>query len=100
MYRSGDLVCWGADGQLRYLGRADEQVKIRGYRIECGEVQAVLAGLGGVKQAGGIAPEDRPREKGLVGYVTRPAEPAGMRAALAERLPEPMVPAAGGGLAA
>ena len=94
MYRTGDLVCWGADGQLQYLGRADEQVKIRGYRIELGEVQAALAGLDGVEQAVVIAREDRPGDKRLVGYVTGTADPAGMRAALAERLPAYMVPAA------
>ena len=94
MYRTGDLVCWGADGQLRYLGRADEQVKIRGYRIELGEVQAALAGLDGVEQAVVIAREDRPGDKRLVGYVTGTADPAGVRTALAERLPAYMVPAA------
>ena len=94
MYRSGDLVCWGADGQLRYLGRADEQVKIRGYRIELGEIQAALAGLDGVDHAVVIAREDRPGDKRLVGYITGTAEPAGARAALAERLPAYMVPAA------
>ena len=94
MYRTGDLVCWRADGQLQYLGRADEQVKIRGYRIELGEVQAALAGCAGVGQAVVIAREDRPGDKRLVGYVTGTADPAQIRAALAERLPAYMVPAA------
>jgi amino acid adenylation domain-containing protein/non-ribosomal peptide synthase protein (TIGR01720 family) len=94
MYRTGDLVRWGADGQLRYVGRADEQVKIRGYRIELGEVQAALVGLDGVKQAVVIAREDRPGDKRLVGYVTGTADPAEIRTQLAERLPAYMVPAA------
>ena len=94
MYRSGDLVRWRADGQLEYVGRADEQVKIRGYRIELGEVQAALASLDGVGQAVVIAREDRPGDKRLVGYVTGTAEPAQLRAALTQRLPAYMIPAA------
>ena len=94
MYRTGDLAWWGADGQLRYVGRADEQVKIRGYRIELGEVQTALNALDGVEQAVVIAREDRPGDKRLVGYITGTADPAKVRAALAERLPAYMVPAA------
>ena len=98
MYRTGDLVCWGADGQLQYLGRADEQVKIRGYRIELGEIQAALAEVEGIDQAVVIAREDRPGDKRLVGYVTETVagatDPAAVRAALSQRLPGYMVPAA------
>ena len=98
MYRTGGLVRWAGDGQLQYLGRADEQVKIRGYRIELGEVRAALAQLEGVGQAVVVAREDRPGDKRLVGYVTESAtgavDPAAARAALGERLPVYMVPAA------
>ena len=65
-----------------------------GIASSSGEVQAALAGLDGVEQAVVIAREDRPGDKRLVGYVTGTAEPAELRAALAERLPAYMVPAA------
>jgi thioesterase domain-containing protein/acyl carrier protein len=47
-----------------------------------------------VGQAVVIAREDRPGDKRLVGYVTGTADPAEIRAALGERLPAYMVPAA------
>ncbi|WP_319437501.1 non-ribosomal peptide synthetase [Mycobacterium sp. RTGN5] len=94
MYRTGDLVRWSADGQLEYVGRADEQVKIRGYRIELGEIQAALRELDGVEQAVVIAREDRAGDKRLVAYICGSADPVSARAAVAERLPVYMVPSA------
>jgi SAM-dependent methyltransferase/acyl carrier protein len=69
MYRTGDLVRWGGDGQLHYVGPADEQVKIGGYHLELGEVQAALAAHPRVGRAAVIAREDRLGAKQLVGYV-------------------------------
>jgi amino acid adenylation domain-containing protein len=94
MYRTGDLVRWRADGELEYLGRADEQVALRGHRIEPGEVTAVLRAQPGVREAAVVLREDVPGAARLVGYVTGAADPDALRDALRAALPGYMVPAA------
>ncbi|HEY6748837.1 MAG TPA: amino acid adenylation domain-containing protein [Mycobacteriales bacterium] len=94
MYRTGDLVRWGADGQLRFVGRTDDQLKIRGMRIEPGEVEASLARHPGVVQAKVVAQDDRSGGKRLVAYVVGDADPVELRRFVARSLPQHMVPAA------
>ncbi len=95
MYRTGDLVRWRPDGRLDFLGRSDHQVKIRGQRIELGEIESVMAAFPGVSGAVVMARELTPGDLRLIGYVTTqgPVSDAALRAHLAARLPEAMVPA-------
>ncbi|WP_134635763.1 amino acid adenylation domain-containing protein, partial [Pseudomonas aeruginosa] len=99
LYRTGDLARYRVDGQVEYLGRADQQIKIRGFRIEIGEIEsqllahpyvaeaAVVAqdGVGGPLLAAYLVGRDAMRGEDLL---------AELRTWLAGRLPAYMQPTA------
>ncbi|MEU9144178.1 amino acid adenylation domain-containing protein [Streptomyces sp. NPDC048349] len=93
MYRTGDVARWKGDGTLEYLGRADDQVKVRGFRVELGEIESALARRPDVAQAVVIT-----HNTNLLAYAVpsgrAPLAAETLRAYLAERLPEYMVPSA------
>ncbi len=97
LYRTGDLARWTEDGAVEFLGRVDDQVKIRGFRVELGEIETAATGHPDVAQAVVVAREDAGVRR-LVGYVVpragATADPARLRAHVAERLPAHLVPAA------
>ncbi|MFE9674320.1 amino acid adenylation domain-containing protein [Streptomyces sp. NPDC006259] len=48
MYHTGDLARRTLDGELRFVGRADDQVQLKGFRVEPAEVEAAVRELDGV----------------------------------------------------
>ncbi|WP_277810185.1 amino acid adenylation domain-containing protein [Chromohalobacter canadensis] len=110
LYRSGDVARWRPDGVVEFLGRGDDQVKLRGLRIELGEIEAALLSAPDVTRAEVLLRKDLPGEPCLVAYVQMNAsiqagaqpsaqfgdelDAARLRAHLAARVPDYMVPAA------
>ncbi|MER7455860.1 AMP-binding protein [Micromonospora sp. NPDC126480] len=95
MYASGDRGKWRPDGELQFLGRVDHQVKIRGYRVELGEIESIVAGLDGVREAVAVTANIAGEQSLVAFYTCRPPGPEidSVRAALAARVPDYMVPA-------
>ena len=98
LYNTGDLARWLQDGNIGYLGRADNQVKVRGYRIELGEIETALCRHPAVHNGVVVACEDVTGGKQLVAYVVPRTGAAptlsDLRHFLKESLPEYMLPAA------
>lgn len=42
LYKTGDLARFNSEGNLVFLGRADQQLKIRGFRIEPEEIETII----------------------------------------------------------
>ncbi|MEV0059083.1 non-ribosomal peptide synthase/polyketide synthase [Nocardia sp. NPDC050718] len=99
-YRSGDLARWTADGDLEYLGRADQQVNLRGFRVELGEIEAALLHSSvAPREVAVLVRTDLVDEPRIVAYLvagpdTGRIDAAAIRQELARTLPEHMLPAA------
>jgi amino acid adenylation domain-containing protein len=96
LYRTGDRVRWRSDGELEFLGRADDQIKINGVRIEPGEIEAALLTVPSVSMAALMLREDDDGQRRLTAYLV-PKDGATqatdrVRASLTHQLPHYMVP--------
>ncbi len=88
LYKTGDLARYRSDGQIEYLGRADNQVKVRGHRVELEEIEQSLAGHKDVRETVVTLREDTPGHKRLVAYVVpTPARAATYQGRERYRLP-------------
>jgi len=98
LYRTGDLARFRQDGELEYLGRADDQVKLRGFRIELGEIEAALHNHPDVDQSVVTLREDTPGDLYLAAYFVASKDQSPNTTSLREHLlcslPDYMVPAA------
>ncbi|MFQ5853285.1 MAG: AMP-binding protein, partial [Candidatus Binatia bacterium] len=98
IFLTGDLGRMLPGGCLLYLGRKGSRVKIRGYSVEPVEVERALLDLDAIKQAVVVGREDKPGDQCLVAYIVPTGRPAptisALRRALAEKLPDYMIPSA------
>lgn len=97
VYRSGDVVRLGEDGNHVFVGRRDNQVKTRGYRVELEEVERCILAHRLVRQAIVVA-LPHPEWVNVVGASVVPEpgasiDAADVKAHVADRLPAYMVPA-------
>ncbi|QNN43947.1 AMP-binding protein [Pedobacter roseus] len=94
MYLTGDIGRWLPDGNIEFLGRADDQVKVRGYRIELGEIESVLQGHADVDSCVVVARENSSGDKDLIAYVvgSEGLDVSVLRGYLGGILPQYMVP--------
>ncbi|MBA8923283.1 amino acid adenylation domain-containing protein [Kutzneria viridogrisea] len=91
-YRTGDLGRLLPDGRLACLGRVDRQIKVNGFRVEPDEVARTLERHPAVRSAVVTGVRRGERGKVLCGYAVTEADPAELRAFLADLLPAHMVP--------
>lgn len=89
IYRSGDLARWLPDGNIEFLGRADNQISLRGYRIEPHEIETCIQQNKGIIDSKVISYKSL-----LYGFFTsdRDIKEYELKKKISEKLPVYMIP--------
>ncbi len=93
LYKTGDFGRYNHNGNIEYLGRADQQVKIRGFRIELDEIEEAILRNDKVYEAVTIINE-RGGTKTLVAFIKgdEKLDKASLKDDLKKILPDFMIP--------
>ena len=96
LYRTGDCARFNAKGEIEFLGRLDGQIKLRGFRVELGEIESEIARHPDVAEVAVKVCSADASDKWLAAYVVPRSgaslAESSLRALIAQRLPEYMVP--------
>lgn len=90
-YRTGDVVHFGADGQLHFLGRKEGFIKLRGYRISLVEIEGAIMRHQSVKDVA-VVLAHRGDDEVLIGHVVGEVSEQDLLIFLAAVLPRYMIP--------
>ncbi|MEU5956289.1 amino acid adenylation domain-containing protein [Streptomyces sp. NPDC047525] len=94
--RTGELARWRPDGSLELLGLIEDQVAFGGRRVDLGRIRSELTAYEDVREALVVVRDNAPEPAALAAYVASAGpdalDVAQLRAHLAARLPEHLVP--------
>ncbi|WP_028778292.1 non-ribosomal peptide synthetase [Shimazuella kribbensis] len=94
IYQTGDIVRYGTDGQLFFMGRKDDQIQLRGFRVELGEIETVLLEHPDVTQVVVLYKEQDNNEKVLLAFVQAEKDTqSDWKTLIKQKLPDYMHPA-------
>jgi fatty acid CoA ligase FadD36 len=86
-YRTGDVAVIDGDGMHRIVGRESvDLIKSGGFRIGAGEIETVLLGHAGVREAAVIGAPDEDLGQRIVAFVVGEASPADLIDHVAQQL--------------
>jgi amino acid adenylation domain-containing protein/non-ribosomal peptide synthase protein (TIGR01720 family) len=94
IYKTGDLVEWTKQGELRYIGRIDQQIKIRGIRVEPAEIESKILEYFGIEHTLVLPCTEPGRQTELAAFIVaeKDIDLDGLKEYMYTQLPKSIVP--------